>query len=130
MSTIRSPLGDATNRSNAQPTAAPYGAGTIDLSKAKLPSTSTLGKRKDPADSHPNLDDTDSDGMIIDKNPDQVRRMINRFIDNGGMKVGEFCDAIGVSNNAYNRFLKQSGATKGLGSDVFTQAWNSLRSAR
>lgn len=81
-----------------------------------------LGKRKEP-DSQPDLDDIDCDGMLIDKNPDQIRRVIHRFIDNGGMKVGEFCNHIGVSNNGYNRFMKQSGATKGLGSDVFTSAW-------
>lgn len=46
--------------------------------------------------------------------------MIHRFIDNGGMKVSDFCNRIGVSNNGYNRFTKQSGATKGLGSDVYT----------
>lgn len=61
--------------------------------------------------------------MPIDKNPDQVRRMIHRLIDNGGMKVGEFCDKIGVSNKSYNNFLRQSGPTKGLSSDCYQYAW-------
>lgn len=34
------------------------------------------------------------------------------------MKVGEFCDTIKVSNNAYRRFVTQSGRTKGMQSDV------------
>lgn len=38
------------------------------------------------------------------------------------MKVGEFCDKISVSNNAYNRFVHQHGPTKGLQSDVFMNA--------
>lgn len=61
--------------------------------------------------------------MPIDKNPDQVRRMIRRLIDNGGMKVGEFCDKLGVSNKSYNNFLRQSGPTKGLSSDCYQYAW-------
>lgn len=38
------------------------------------------------------------------------------------MKVGDFCKAIHVSNNAYNRFMQHSGATKGMQSDVFMAA--------
>lgn len=63
------------------------------------------------------------DGVPIDKNPDQVRRQITRFIDNGGMKIGEFQGAIGVSSNAYLRFMRQSGPTKGLGCDTYDNAW-------
>jgi hypothetical protein len=55
-------------------------------------------------------------------NPDQVRRNIHRLIENGGMKVGEFCDTIGVSNNAYRRFVSQSGATKGVQTDIYVAA--------
>lgn len=60
--------------------------------------------------------------MPMTDNPDQVRRKIHRLIENGGMKVGEFCDTIGVSNNAYRRFVSQSGATKGAQSDVYMAA--------
>ncbi|KAF2138511.1 uncharacterized protein K452DRAFT_290651 [Aplosporella prunicola CBS 121167] len=63
------------------------------------------------------------DGEMIDKNPDQVRRQIHRFLDNGGMKVGEFQSAIGVSSNAYSRFMGQQGPTKGQMSDVYQNAW-------
>ena len=39
------------------------------------------------------------------------------------MKVGEFCNQIGVSSNALSRFRGQSGPTKGSGSDAYTGAW-------
>lgn len=38
-------------------------------------------------------------------------------------EVGKFCDAIGMSNYAYTRFMQQSGRTKGLGSDIYQEAW-------
>lgn len=44
---------------------------------------------------------------------DVVRRKIRIFIESGEMKVGEFCNAIGVSNGAYNNFLKKNGPHKG-----------------
>ena len=64
----------------------------------------------------------DVEGMPITENADQIRRKITRLIENGGMKVGEFCQKISVSNNAYNRFSQQHGPTKGLQSDVFMNA--------
>lgn len=39
------------------------------------------------------------------------------------MKVGEFCDAIGVSNRSLNTFLGQSGKYKGSGSNAYDGAW-------
>jgi hypothetical protein len=56
------------------------------------------------------------------ENPDQTRRKITRLIENDGMKVGEFCDTIKVSQNAYRRFVQQSGKTKGAQSDVYVAA--------
>lgn len=38
------------------------------------------------------------------------------------MKVGEFCDTIQMSNNAYRRFVSQSGVTKGAQSDAYIAA--------
>lgn len=69
-----------------------------------------------------NLSDIDVEGMPLTENPDQIRRKIHRLIENGGMKVGEFCDTIKVSNNAYRRFVTQSGRTKGMQSDVYMAA--------
>jgi hypothetical protein len=68
------------------------------------------------------LSDIDIDGMPITENADQVRRKIQRLIENDGMKVGEFCDKISVSSNAYYRFVHQHGPTKGLQSDTFMNA--------
>ncbi|OJD31760.1 calcineurin is a calcium-dependent [Diplodia corticola] len=86
-----------------------------------------VGKKRGRVDESPAFDDSDfrdaTEGLPIDKSPDQVRRMIRRLIDNGGMKVGEFCDKLGVSNKSYNNFLRQSGSTKGLNSDCYYNAW-------
>ncbi|KAL9071519.1 MAG: hypothetical protein Q9157_005433 [Trypethelium eluteriae] len=72
-------------------------------------------------------DDYDSDdelvGLFIDKNCDQIRRMINTFIEAGGMKVGEFQKALRVSSNAYSRFMSQSGKDKGAGCATYHEAW-------
>jgi hypothetical protein len=38
------------------------------------------------------------------------------------MKIGAFCDAIGVSNRSYNMFLKESGKFKGAGSATYQNA--------
>lgn len=68
------------------------------------------------------LSDIDVSGELVTENPDQVRRKINRLIENGGMGVGEFCNTIKVSDNAYRRFVSQSGKTKGVQSDVYVAA--------
>lgn len=87
--------------------------------EASVVSASQMARQGPAADP----DDFDVEGMPIDKNPDQVRRQIRRFLDKGGMKLGEFCDALGVSSNDYNRFMQQSGRTEGLQSDVFQEGW-------
>ncbi|KAH0080399.1 hypothetical protein KCU60_g16703, partial [Aureobasidium melanogenum] len=56
-----------------------------------------------------NLDDYDiPDGQPMDSCT-VVRGKINRFLQAGEMKIGQFCDAIGVSQNAYRRFMSQDG---------------------
>lgn len=39
------------------------------------------------------------------------------------MNVGEFQKAIGVTGNAYSRFMGQNGTTKGIESSVYGAAW-------
>ena len=90
------------------------GDGPIDLSKKR---------KSDSAEAPIDLDDIDCEGMLVDQNCDQVRRKIRRFLDSGAMKVGEFCNAIGVSNKSLNDFLRQSGAMKGSGSATYDGAW-------
>lgn len=43
------------------------------------------------------------------------------------MKVGEFCDVIGVSQNAYRRFMSQNGKFAGAGCDTYQNAWEFFR---
>ncbi|KAI4848555.1 hypothetical protein E4T44_03864 [Aureobasidium sp. EXF-8845] len=70
-----------------------------------------------------NLDDYDvADGHPMDSCT-VVRGKINRFLEAGEMKIGQFCDAIGVSGNAYRRFMAQHGKFAGEGSDVYRSAW-------
>jgi hypothetical protein len=68
-------------------------------------------------------DNSDLELEYLDKHCDQVRRQINTFIDNGGMKVGEFQKEIGANSNSYYRFMKQHGRDKGAGSSVYINAW-------
>jgi hypothetical protein len=51
-----------------------------------------------------------------------VRGKINRFLEAGEMKIGQFCDAIGVSGNAYRRFMAQNGKFAGEGCDTYRNA--------
>ncbi|KAL9082725.1 MAG: hypothetical protein Q9159_006223 [Coniocarpon cinnabarinum] len=105
----RSPLASVSN--NAPPLC-PHHADN----KAHEKTTAERNPTGDPAD-------VDVNGMIIDKNPDQIRRMINTHIESGACKVGEFQRAIGVSSNGYLRFMHQSGPSKGLGCDAYINAW-------
>jgi hypothetical protein len=70
-----------------------------------------------------NLDHIDVEGMPIDLTCNQVRGRINKLIDGGIMKKGEFCNAIGNSNAAVNTFLKKAGSMDGAGSEVYANAW-------
>lgn len=54
---------------------------------------------------------------------DVIRRKIRTLIDNGEMKVGEFQKEIGVTPNAYSRFMGQHGKVKGMESSVYLCAW-------
>lgn len=63
------------------------------------------------------------DGMPMDLNCNQVRSRINKVLDSGIFKKGEFCDTIGSSSNAVNRFLALSGPDKGCYSDAYGNAW-------
>lgn len=49
--------------------------------------------------------------------------MINRFLDSGEMKKGEFAKAIRVSPNSLNGFLRTSGTMGGAGSASYFEAW-------
>ncbi|ROW14977.1 hypothetical protein VPNG_03467 [Cytospora leucostoma] len=69
------------------------------------------------------LSDIGWERMPVDLNCDQIRLRINRVIDSGIMKKGEFCDAIGSSHHSVNTFLHKSGPMQGIQSETFTNAW-------
>jgi len=137
--TVRSPLGETATRGNARsptntrnqnnvnpidltlsPTQQPQQENTASQPRAGTKRKSTSNDNGDENDV--DLSDIDVVGMPMTDNPDQVRRKSHRLIEDGGMKVGEFCDTIGVSSNAYRRFVSQSGVTKGAQSDVYVAA--------
>lgn len=113
---------DLGTRAQQAPVATPTAARATPASSSK--------KRKSEASSDDaiaaykqNLDHIDTEGMIVDKDCTAVRALIRKVIDRGIFKKGEFCDTIGVSSNAVNRFLEQSGRDKGMFSDTYTEAW-------
>jgi hypothetical protein len=67
--------------------------------------------------------DTDSVDFEISDNCDQIRRKINRFIDNGGMKPGEFIKELGINSKTYYTFMKYSGPFKGSNSKIYPAAF-------
>lgn len=69
------------------------------------------------------LSDIGWERMPVDLNCDQVRLRINKVIDSGIMKKGEFCDAIGSSHHSVNTFLHKSGPMQGVQSETYTKAW-------
>ncbi|KAG9965622.1 hypothetical protein KCU61_g1852, partial [Aureobasidium melanogenum] len=90
-------------------------------------STQVAGTKRKSTDSSDlptiNLDDYDiPDGQPMDSCT-VVRGKINRFLQAGEMKIGQFCDAIGVSQNAYRRFMSQNGKFAGAGCDTYQNAW-------
>ena len=103
----------------------PEVAGRLAGKSSPLPAAGTK-RKSDVVDADSDEDDENDsipDGTPVDKNADQIRRMINAFIENGEMKVGEFQKAINVSSGSYLRFMKQSGPSKGTGADTYWKAW-------
>jgi hypothetical protein len=70
--------------------------------------------------------ESDSDDSMasfeITETPTKVRGKIRRLIDNKGMGVKEFCDAINVSSKTYYTFMKQTG-NNGSNSDIYAKAF-------
>lgn len=99
-------------------------AGTASSSKVnsrkRKPETSL---EEDIAAYKQDLSHIETDGMLMDQNCNQVRRRINQVLDSGIFKKGEFCNAIGSSSNALNRFLAQSGPNAGMQSEAYENAW-------
>lgn len=101
---------------------------------APAPPASNSRKRKSEASSSSSseeaiaaykadLDHIDVDDMPCDRDCTYVRTQIQKVIDRGIFKKGEFCNAIGCSPNSVNRFLAQTGRDGGFGSDAYWNAW-------
>ncbi|KAL7626479.1 hypothetical protein AAE478_003251 [Parahypoxylon ruwenzoriense] len=129
-------LQDASYRVNQTPIPLPPGikpaAGQPLIVAATQPAPKTTGSRKrksetsledDIAVYKQNLDHIDTDGMQIDMTCNQVRGRINRLLDSGIMKKGEFCKAIGSNGNSLNTFLSKRGSMEGANSCVYDNAW-------
>jgi hypothetical protein len=90
--------------------------------------TQLAGTKRKSTDASSNLPTIDLDDYdVLDGHPMDpctvVRGKINRFLEAGEMKIGQFCDAIGVSGNAYRRFMAQNGKFAGEGCDTYRNAW-------
>ncbi|KAH0404387.1 hypothetical protein KCU89_g1180, partial [Aureobasidium melanogenum] len=106
---------------------APTGSTAEHITMTPSQPTQVAGTKRKSTDSSElptiNLDDYDiPDGQPMDSCT-VVRGKINRFLQAGEMKVGQFCDAIGVSQNAYRRFMSQNGKFAGAGCDTYQNAW-------
>ncbi|KAI0835656.1 hypothetical protein F5Y06DRAFT_275952 [Hypoxylon sp. FL0890] len=127
-------LGDASKRANQTPILPPPGlkaAGQPDIAPAVRSAPKTSSKKRK---SETSLDDEiaaykqhldiSTDNLDIDITCNQLRGKINKLLDNGIMKKGEFCRAIGCNANSVNTFLSKRGSMEGEFSSVYTNAWS------
>lgn len=70
-----------------------------------------------------NLDHINVFNMQLDLDCNDVRFLIQKVLDRGIFKKGEFCNTIGCSPTAVNRFLEKVGSNGGIDSYVYDQAW-------
>ncbi|THW27860.1 hypothetical protein D6D23_02453 [Aureobasidium pullulans] len=92
----------------------------VDLTKdtpAPTKSNEEQGTKRthDESTSAPGVDDPEVclGQLPVTDSCQVVRNKINRLIESGEMKVGDFCTAIGVSSNAYYNFMHKHGTMKG-----------------
>lgn len=104
--------------SAARPTA--VAASPASTSKKRKSETSS---DEDIAAYKQNLDHINVNNMRLDLNCNVVRSLIQKVIERGIFKKGEFCNTIGCSPTAVNRFLEKTGLTGGIDSDVYDRAW-------
>lgn len=62
------------------------------------------------------------DGFDIKYNCNQIRTKISTFVNNGGMKIGEFQDKLRVSARSYQSFMRQNGPHAGIGNNTYSAA--------
>lgn len=118
------------NSSNDRSLARTQQAAVAAPTAVAAPPASTSRKRKSEVSSDDavasykqNLDHINVDNMELDLDCNDVRFLIQKVIDRGIFKKGEFCNTIGCSPTAVNRFLEKVGSNGGIDSDVYDQAW-------
>jgi len=131
MPSARAPLADL---SNNVPGSRPA---IIDLTEERgtaLPAERAQNKRKRNAEEsglsqYPFIGSTEWMEYMEENNipykhqsANAVRSKINRFLENSGVKVGEFIKTLGSSSKSYYAFMHQSGPTKGVQSATFDNA--------
>jgi hypothetical protein len=123
--TLRSNSSDIMDKNLVQLTA-PTGNTAEHIATAQP--TQLAGTKRKSTDASSNLPTIDLDDYdVLNGHPMDsctvVRGKINCFLEAGEMKIGQFCDAIGVSGNAYRRFMAQNGKFAGEGCDTYQNAW-------
>lgn len=103
--------------------AAPKAASKPASASKKRKSNFSSSLEDDIAEYKKNLDHIEVDTMIMDLSCDQVRTRINRVLDSGIMKKGEFADAIGSSAKSLNGFLGKHGEVEGANFEAYPNAW-------
>lgn len=119
--TVRAPLAETS--ANTAPKAAPAGGASKKAPASRKRKSDTQDAPTLVPAPPPEISDADPRLRIMTDNCDQVRKKIRSFLESGGMKVGEFQNAIGVSAGAYSRFMGQNGAFKGEGCATFDNAF-------
>lgn len=123
-STERAPLGDITTSAQLNPVPRTENSlQKIPESSTKTAETAKAGDKRSASDDVDKYSWDDVEYYDCDQNCDQIRRKINTFIDNGGMKVGEFQKAISANSKSYYSFMQQRGPYKGANSSVYQNAW-------
>ncbi|KAI1144266.1 hypothetical protein F5Y05DRAFT_22728 [Hypoxylon sp. FL0543] len=130
----RPALGDASKRANQTPILPPPGlkaAGQPSTSCTDKPVPKTGSKKRksetsleDEIAAYKQHLDISTDKLDIDVTCNQLRGKINKLLDSGIMKKGEFCRAIGCNANSVNTFLSKRGSMEGEFSNVYTYAWS------
>ncbi|KIW02261.1 uncharacterized protein PV09_06411 [Verruconis gallopava] len=65
-----------------------------------------------------------SQRFVVTEDCNQVRSKIRKFLENSGMKVKDFIEAIDVSGPSYHKFMKQYGKEKGMMSETYVNAFH------
>jgi hypothetical protein len=86
-----------------------------------------VGTKRRLAAMSPEKAPKEDEDLKITEDCDQVREKITSFIENGGMKPGEFIKEMGVNSKTYYTFMKYSGPFKGSTSSIYPAAFHFFR---